>query len=127
MVVNEQDIDARFDIAVLVCVVEKDDIGVPCGLVGGQPGYAFAAILVHCDIDMGKFVFHLVRLVPNEAHRGVVLGQQIAVALALIAPAKHRHLSLVLEQSDEILDMWGLARAAHSDVAHRDDRHGEAP
>lgn len=127
MVIDEQDIDARFDIAVLVGVVEEHDIGVASSLVGSEAIDTLAALLVHRDMDLRKLALHLVRLVSYQPHRRIVLCQQIAPALALIAPAEHRHLCLVLQQADEILHMRRFARSAHGDIAHRDDGHTETP
>ena len=127
MVIYEQDIDAWFDVAVLICVVEQDHIGVVGGLVGGQSVYSFAAVFIYCDIDIGKLALHLVGFVAYHSHGRVVIGQKVAPTFALIASAEYCYFGLVLQQSDEIFHMWGLARASHGDVAHRNHGHTEAP
>ena len=125
MVVDEQDVDAGLHVAVLEGIIENDDVRTVFKI--RQTVYAPSTLLVHGDVDFRELPLDLVRLVAKVSHCGVGRGQQIAVALALVAPAQHGNLHLVLQQPDEILHVGRLARAAHGDVAHGDDRGAIGP
>ena len=83
------------------------------------------ALLVDGNGDVLELLLHLVGLVANLGHRGLVVGLDEPLALALIAPAQHRHIELVLQQTNQILHMRCLARTAYGDVAHADDGYLE--
>ena len=121
VVVNQQDIDAWLDVAMLESIVKQHHIGVLCLLVACETIDAMTTVPVNGDIDIRILLLHLVRLITNHTRRGVLVGQHIARALALVAPAEYCHLRLVLKQTNQILYMRCLARAAHCDVPHRDD------
>ena len=119
MIVDEQNVYARFHVAVLVCVVEQNGVHVLCGFVSSESVDAVAAVLVDSHIDVLVFALHLERLVANFGHCGVLVGEQIAAALALVSAREHSHAELLMQQIDEIFHVWSLARAAHRYVAHR--------
>ena len=89
VVVGKQDVEARFDVAVLESIVEENDVGVARGLERQQLAYAMAAVGVHGDDGFGKFLLHLPGLIANLAHRGSGHSQPEAAALAFIAAAEH--------------------------------------
>ena len=104
--------------------IEDDDI---CRrldiLVVGQFMDATASVLIHCDMDAGKLLLHLVRLVAYLRHRRVGIGKQETAGLTLVTTAQQTNLELALKQFHQVFRMRGLARAAHSEVAHTD--HGD--
>ena len=127
VIVDEQDIDAWFDIAVLVGIVEKDDIDIVRRLVMCHPVYALTPVLVYSNVDIGEFLFHLIRLVTDLACCCLVIGEDITLALTLIATREHAHPHHISQQSDKIFHMRCLARSAHRDVANGNDRYGKGP
>ena len=92
----------------------------------GEPIDAMAAFLVHRHKDVGKLLLHLIGLVSDVLHPRVLVSQHISPTLALVATAENGHLCPMLQQTDKVFHMRGLARAAHGDIAHRDDRGLEA-
>ena len=126
MVIHEQDVDARLDIAVLEGIVEQDHVGFLGFFIVGEPIDAMAAFLVHRHKDVGKLLLHLIGLVSDVLHPRVLVSQHISPTLALVATAENGHLCPMLQQTDKVFHMRGLARAAHGDIAHRDDRGLEA-
>ena len=127
MIVDQQNVDAGLDIAVLVGVIEKDDVDIVSLLVMRQPVHALTAVLVYSDVDIGEFLLHLVRLVTDLACCRLVVSEYITFALALIATREHADLHHIFQQSDEIFHMWCLAGSAHRDIAHSDDRYRKGP
>ena len=120
MIVDEQDVNARFDIAVLESVVQQNDIR---GLVAGLQQFdAMRPLLVHGYGHVGELLLHLVRFIPYLTHGRVSPRQYKATALPLVATAQHGDAHLVLQQPHQILHMRRLARAANGDVAYRYDR-----
>ena len=85
MIVDEQDVDARFHIAMLEGVVEEDDVDILGLFVMGEAVDAVGALLVHGDIDVRKLLLHLEGLVANPRHGRGGIGEDIAFRLALIA------------------------------------------
>ena len=125
VVVYEQDIDAGLHVAVLVGIVEQDDIGVLGGFIGGQALNAVAALFVDRHIDAGEFLQNLVRLIADITGCALLVGQHVATAFPLVAPAQYRHFHLVVKLADEVFHMRCLAGAPHRDVAHRNDGNVE--
>ena len=121
VVVDEQDVDAGLYIAVLVGVVEQDDVGVLSTHVGSNALDAVAALAVDDHMDVGKLLHHLIGLVANVAGGALLVGKHVAPALALVATTEHGYLHLVAQQTDEVLHMGRLAGASHRDVADGDD------
>ena len=85
MIVDQQDIDARLDITVLEGVIQKDDI--QCLINVGQFLNTMTTAFVHCDGDIGEFLFHLERLVTNLRHCGVGRCDDESFTLTLITSA----------------------------------------
>ena len=127
VVVDEQDVDARFHIAVLEGIVEEDDIDVLDVISAGQLIDATSTFLVHGHGDVGKLGLHLVRFVADGADGRIVTGQHKTTGLTLIAPAQNGHLRLIFQQTDEVFHMGGLAGAADGDITDGDDRRAERP
>jgi len=122
VVVDEQDVDARFHIAVLEGIVEEDDIDVLDIVPAGQLLDASGAFLVHRYGNIRELRFHLVWLVADGADGCIVTSQHETAGLTFIAPAQHGHFRMVLQQTDQVFHMWGLAGAADGDVTDGDDR-----
>ena len=97
VIVNQQNVDAGLDIAVLIGVIEKDNVDIVSLLVMRQPVHALTAVLVYSDIDIGEFLFHLVRLISDFACRRLVISEYIAFTLALIATREHADLHHIFE------------------------------
>ena len=96
VIVDEQDVDARFHVAMLEGIVEQDDVDVVGCLVSGEVVDAIATFLVYRHIGFGELPHHLEGLVANVGHRGVGISENISLRLPLIASREHRHLYLVL-------------------------------
>ena len=84
-----------------------------------------AAVFVYSHVDVAVFALHLERLVANLGHCGVLSGEQIAVALALVSAREHSHAKLLMQQIDEIFHVWSLARTAYGDISHGYDWYVE--
>ena len=123
MVVDKQDVDAGLDVTVLESIVEQDDVDIL--VVFCQFLYAMYAFLVNGDDGLGKLGLHLVRLVANIAGRGVLIGKQVTSCLSFIASAEHSHTHVILKQANQILNVRRFTRAAHCEIAHRDDGYAE--
>ena len=119
VVVDEQDVDAGFYIAVLEGIVKQHHIDVLARLVFCQSHYAVAAVFVHGNGHIGIFLFHLVRLVADVFHRRFLVCQNESACLPLVTAAEHRYMELVLQESYQIFHMGGLARSPHGYVANR--------
>ena len=126
VVVYQQDVDARTHVAVLEGIVEKHHVGVAGDRVVGEVVDAGTTVSVYSHVYVVELALHLEGLVANVTLGRVVVGQHIAMGLALVATREHRHLHMVFEQADEVFHVWGLARSAHSDIAYRDDGQVEA-
>ena len=122
MVVDEQDVDARFNITMLEGVVEEDDIDVFDVISAGQLLDTPCTFFVYGYGDVWELCFHLVRFVTDGADGRIVTGQHEADGLTLIAPAQHGHLRLIFQQTDQVFHMGGLAGAADGDISDGDDR-----
>ena len=125
MVIDQQDIDARLDITVLESIVEQYHIDIQTALVGCQVVDTTGALPIDSHGDTWELLLHLIGLVANHLHGGILVGQHEALALSLIATTEHGHVHMVLQQADEVLYMRGLSSTAHRDVTHRDDRRTE--
>ena len=123
VVVDEQDIDAGLDIAVLEGIVEQDDIQLLVEfheLVDGM-----TAVFIDRHRNILELLLHLVGLVANLGHGDVGSGDAKTLALALVSPTEYGHAELVFQQLGEIFDMGCLARASDGDVAYSNNRYGE--
>ncbi len=125
VVVDEQDVDARFDVSVLEGIVEEDDIRVLCLVVAGQFVDAVTAVLVYGDVYVRVLLLHLIRFVTDVAHRRVAVSQDVAAALPLVAAAEHCHLHLVCQEAHQVFHMRCLSGTAHGDVSDGDDGNVE--
>ena len=76
---------------------------------------------IYCHCHLRVFLLDLIWFITNHLHRCLRCSQYISATLALITPAQHGHIELVLQKSDEIFHMGGFACAANSDVTHGDD------
>ena len=92
MVVNQQDVHARFHIAVLEGVVEQNDVQIV--VVGSQPVDAVAAVAVDGNGHVGVFLLHLERFVADVGHGGAFAGCQEAFALSFVSSAEYCHVEL---------------------------------
>ena len=125
VVVHQQDINPRFDIAVLEGIIEEYHVDIfPGHTFFGQPVNTSCAFGIHRDLHLREFLFHLIRFITNVLQGCIRLGQHETAGLAFIATAEYRHVDLVFQQPHQIFDMGCLARATHGDVTHRDDRNG---
>ena len=104
-------------------VVEQDDI--EFGILFCQHVNTMTAFPVDSNGDTREFLLHLIGFVAYFGHSGLFVGLDKSPALALVAPAEHSDMELVLQQTYQILYMWRLARAANSDIAYADDRYLE--
>ena len=127
VIVDEQNVQSRLHIPVLIGIVEDYDIGVLGGLIVDDMFDAAASVGVDGNLNVGKFPFHLEWLVTDVAHGGVLVGEDETASLALVSPAQYGHFCLALEQSDEILHMRCLSRPADGDVADGNDGSRETP
>ena len=106
----------------LETVVQQDEVDV--GVDAQQLADALAPLFTHGQGNEATILaVNLVGLITDIARRHVVAGQDKALGLALVATAQHRHMVAVVEFLDDIFHVRGLARAAHGDVTHRDNRH----
>ena len=121
MIVYKQDVDARFDIAVLKGIVEKDDVYVLHCRPVGKTANAVHTVSVDSHCHISKLLLHLHWLVAYAACRGFLVGNDESTAFTLIASAKHCHRSVFAQQRHKILHMGSLASATHRDVADRND------
>ena len=121
VIVYQQDVDARLDVAMLEGIVQQNDIQpfVKCC----QLVYSVTAILVDCHLHIWILLLHLIRLVADIEHRRVSPSQYKAFALSLVAATQHGNTELVLECLYQIFDMGCLARTSYRDVTYRNDRN----
>ena len=124
MVVDQQDIDARFDITMLKSIVQQDDVNIL--VVFHQCVYSVTAVLVHSHCDIREFLLHLERFITYLRHGGFGGRLYEALTLALIASAQHGGAEVILQQTDKVLHMRSLATATNCDIANRDDGYIKA-
>ena len=124
VVIHQQDVYSRFDVPVLEGVVEQNDIDVILCLAFGKLADAMTAVAVNSHRDIVAILaLHLQRFVTHGSCRRLVVGNDEASCVTLVATTENSHLHLVFQQTYQVFHMRSLAGAAHSDVAHRDDRH----
>ena len=85
VIVYQQDVDARFDIAVLEGIVKQNDINIL--VVFNECVNTMATVLVYSNDDIRIFLLHLERLVANLRHCRLCGGLQEPFALTLISTA----------------------------------------
>ena len=69
MVINQQDVDARFDVTVLESIVEQDHVDVLAGFTVDETTDATVPFLIHGDGDIRELLLHLERLITDIIHR----------------------------------------------------------
>ena len=116
MVIHQEYIYARFDIAVLEGVVEQ--YYVELLVIICQQIYTFAAVFAHCHGNIGEFLLHLVWLVTYLGHRRVRICQYEALAFTLVSTTENCYPCRVLQESDKIFNVRGLPCSANSDIAY---------
>ena len=113
------------DLAVLIGIVKHYDVGRRAELE--QLGYAIHAFFAYSHSGKGAVVQYLVGLVAyvgSPVPGGI--GQYVALCVASITAREHGHaIPIVVQQTQQILHMGGLARTAHGQIAHTDDGHAE--
>ena len=85
MIIDEQNVDAGFDITMLEGIVEQDNLHIFGGLVMGKPVNTLTAVSVDGDIDVGKLLLYLVRFIAYLLRCGSVVSQDISLRLPFIA------------------------------------------
>ena len=121
MVVHEQDVESRGDIAVLEGIVEQDDVGVGRRGVAAKTANAPTTVGIDGNVDVRVLLPHLEGLVADVAGGTLGVGEVVAACPALIAAAEERHVVVVHKQADEMFGEGRLARPAHGEVADGDD------
>lgn len=96
MVIYQQDVDARFYVAMLERIIEQYHIHVFGSFITLQVVDTSYSFCIYCHIDVGEFLVHLEWLVANLRHFRIFVGKYIAVALAFVATRKHGNFSLVV-------------------------------
>jgi hypothetical protein len=66
---------------------------------------------------------HLIRFITDFPHCGIFISEDEPLGLTLIATRQYSHAIFVMEQADEVFNVWGFARATHGDIADGYDRH----
>jgi hypothetical protein len=123
VVVDEDDILARFDIPVLESIVQHDDLR-RFGQ-GGQPFDTPHPVGIAGDEDIGKLAVNLQRLVSQLGSGGGGGGKHESGTLALVAPAEACHSEFFPQGVDEQFRVRRLAGAADGDVADAEDGYFE--
>ena len=103
--------------------IKQNDICILGGFVGGDTLNTVTSVSVHSNTHILELAMHLVRLITNILHRGVLVGEDESLGLTLISARQYCHAIFVVEQSDKVFHVWGLARATHGDIANGDDGH----
>lgn len=104
-------------------IVEQDDIDITVFRIAiGEFKDALYSLFIYSHGDIWEFMLHLERFVSDVVHVCVLVGNDEAVALPLIAAAEDGHFHLLLqEKAYEVLHVWGLASAPHRDVSYCND------
>jgi hypothetical protein len=123
VVLGEEDVDGGFDGAVLVDVIEDNDLRRKLALE--EPTDALDPILADGNGEFGKLAGQHGGLVAQTGGAVAAIVKEEALGVAAVASAEERRLVVRREETKKILDMRGLTSAAHGDVAHRDDGHAE--
>jgi len=121
VIVDKQDIDTRMHVAVLVGIVEQDDVDVARGLVGAQALDAAPPVVVDGHVGRGELLLHLPRFVADFLHGALRPGQYVATRLTLVAAAEYSHAVGLAQQAQQVLRVRCLSRSADAQVADADD------
>ncbi len=84
VIVDQQDVDARLDITMLESIIEQDDVHILCLLIMCEPFDATRPFPVDSHIETFELPLHLVRLIADLRHRGMVRGEHIPMAFPLV-------------------------------------------
>ena len=93
--------------------------------VAGKAFYSLTTIGINGNVDVGKLLVYLVRLVADVTHGSGSVGKYITLALALIPTTEDSHLHIWREQTHEILHVRRLSRSANGNITHTDYRNAE--
>jgi len=121
VVVNEQNVDTRLDIAVLEGVIEQNNVCLFRLVVMNQVIDTACTFAINGYRHLRIFLLDLIGLVANHLHLGVRRSQHIPAAFTFVASAKHSDVEQVFQQSDEVFHMGGLSCAANGDIANGDN------
>ena len=119
VVVHQDDVDPRFDVAVLEGVVQNDEVDFGMGFA--QPFDPFDAPFADGDGNVGVLEFDLFGFVADFLEGAGHCGEQEAFGLPFVAAREDGDAELAGEQLDEEFGVGGLAGAADGDVPHADD------
>ncbi len=112
----EHDGGRRFHISMLESIVEQDEVDIrvktPQLLNGLDAIFADS----HRYLAI-KFMVNLIGFVTDIGGFGVGGGEHKSLGLALVTTRKYRNMIIEPESLHEILDVWGLTRAAHGQIA----------
>lgn len=123
MVIHKKDVDSWFYITVLIGIVKKDDICILCRFIGGYAFNSITSVAVNGNTHVLELAMHLIRLITDIPHRGIIISEDESLGLTLIATRQYCHAIFIMEQADEVFNVWGFARATHGDIADGYDRH----
>ena len=121
MIVDQQDVDTRLYISMLISIVQQNHINILCLFICCQVCYPISSILVNSNIDMWELTFHLKRFITNFLHGGSFMGKYIALALAFVSTRQHSNFHQVAQEAHQIFHMRRLSRSTNSNIAHGDD------
>jgi hypothetical protein len=109
MVIYQKNVDSRLYVTVLIGIVKKDDICVLCRFIGGYAFNAVTSVAVNGNTHILELAMHLIRLITDIPHRGIIISEDESLGLTLIAARQNSHAIFVMEQADEVFNVWGLA------------------
>lgn len=118
VVFGKEDVEGGLDGAVLVDVVEDNDLRRDLGLK--QAADPFDPVLAHSHGEFGKFGGHHGRLVAQTRGAVAAVVEEEATGVATVAPAEESGLVAGGQEAQEVFDMRRFARAAGTEVANPD-------
>ena len=109
MIIHKKYIDSRLYVAVLIGIIKQDDIRILCGFICGDTFNAVSSVAIHGNAHVLELTMHLVRFITDFPHCGFFISEDEPLGLTLIATRQYCHAVFVMEQSDEVFNVWGLA------------------
>ena len=97
MVIDQQNVDASFDVTVLESIVEQDHVDILASLTVDETTDATRPFFIHSDGDIRELLLHLERFVTDIVHRRVVAGQHETTALPFVATTEDSEVCLVFQ------------------------------
>ena len=85
MIINQKDIYTRFYITMLIGIIKEDDISILGCFIGGDAFNSITSVAIHSNTHVLELSVHLVRLITDIPHRGVLISKDESLGLALIA------------------------------------------